>query len=141
MKIQEEKYLNSYLNLQLSIIFLIHFSLSKIELIWSFKKIFVVFFYIEVWLTWASQGYRGSESTCEVEDSGSIPGSGRFPWRRTWPPMPVFLPGKLHGQRSLAGYIQSMRLRRVGHDRVTDHTCWFTILCKFQVYSIMIHNF
>ena len=34
---------------------------------------------------------------------GSIPGSGRFPkakWQRT----PVFLPGKLHGQRSLVGY-------------------------------------
>ena len=36
--------------------------------------------------------------------SGSIPGSGRFPWRRKWQPTPVFLPGKSHGQRSLAGY-------------------------------------
>ena len=26
------------------------------------------------------------------------------PWRRKWPPTPVFLPGKLHGQRSLVGY-------------------------------------
>ena len=26
------------------------------------------------------------------------------PWRRKWPPSPVFLPGKSHGQRSLAGY-------------------------------------
>ena len=25
-------------------------------------------------------------------------------WRRTWQPTPVFLPGKPHGQRSLAGY-------------------------------------
>ena len=25
------------------------------------------------------------------------------PWRRKWPPSPVFLPGKSHGQRSLAG--------------------------------------
>ena len=37
-------------------------------------------------------------------DMGSIPGSGRFPWRRTWQPTPVFLPGESHGQRSLAGY-------------------------------------
>ena len=29
---------------------------------------------------------------------------GKIPWRRTWQPIPVFLPGKLHGQRSLAGY-------------------------------------
>ena len=25
-------------------------------------------------------------------------------WRRKWQPTPVFLPGKLHGQRSLVGY-------------------------------------
>ena len=26
------------------------------------------------------------------------------PWRRKWQPTPVFLPGKSHGQKSLAGY-------------------------------------
>ena len=25
-------------------------------------------------------------------------------WRRKWQPIPVFLPGEFHGQRSLAGY-------------------------------------
>ena len=29
---------------------------------------------------------------------------GKIPWRREWQPTPVFLPGKFHGQRSLAGY-------------------------------------
>ena len=33
-----------------------------------------------------------------------FPVSGRFPWRRKWQPTPVFLPGKSHGQKSLAGY-------------------------------------
>ena len=28
----------------------------------------------------------------------------KTPWRREWQPTPVFLPGKFHGQRSLAGY-------------------------------------
>ena len=37
-------------------------------------------------------------------DAGSISGSGRFPWRRKWQPILVFLPGKSHGQRSLVGY-------------------------------------
>ena len=37
-------------------------------------------------------------------DIGSIPGPGRFPWRRKCQPTPVFLPGKSHGQRSLADY-------------------------------------
>ena len=36
-------------------------------------------------------------------DMGSIPGSGRF-WRRAWQPTPVFLPGKSHRERSMAGY-------------------------------------
>ena len=27
-----------------------------------------------------------------------------IPWRREWLPTLVFLPGKFHGQRSLAGY-------------------------------------
>ena len=29
---------------------------------------------------------------------------GKVPWRRKGQPTPVFLPGKSHGQRSLAGY-------------------------------------
>ena len=28
----------------------------------------------------------------------------KTPWRRAWQPIPVFLPGESHGQRSLAGY-------------------------------------
>ena len=36
-------------------------------------------------------------------DLSSIPGSGRFTWRREWLPTPIFLPEEFHGQRSLAG--------------------------------------
>ena len=32
------------------------------------------------------------------------PWVGKMPWRRKWQPTPVFLPGKSHEQRSLAGY-------------------------------------
>ena len=28
----------------------------------------------------------------------------KVPWRREWLPIPVFLPGEFHGQRSVAGY-------------------------------------
>ena len=28
----------------------------------------------------------------------------KIPWRRTWQPTPVFLPGEFHGQRSMQGY-------------------------------------
>jgi len=36
--------------------------------------------------------------------SGLIPGSEGSPGIGKWHPTPVFLPGKSHGQRSLAGY-------------------------------------
>ena len=29
---------------------------------------------------------------------------GKIPWRRKWQATPVFLPGKLQGQRNLASY-------------------------------------
>ena len=47
---------------------------------------------------------QGVESPCNAGHPGSIPGLGRFPWRREWLPTPVFLPGEFHGQRSLGGY-------------------------------------
>ena len=49
-------------------------------------------------------GSASKESTCKAGDLGLIPGLERFPWRRKWQPIPIFLPGKSHGQRSLAGY-------------------------------------
>ena len=36
--------------------------------------------------------------------SSYFPWVGKIPWRRKWQPTAVFLPGKSHGQRSLAGY-------------------------------------
>ena len=40
----------------------------------------------------------------DARDVGSIPGLGRFPWRRKWQLAPIFLPEKFQGQRSLMGY-------------------------------------
>ena len=52
-------------------------------------------------------------------DVGSTPVSGRSPGVGKWQPAPVFLPGEIHRQRSLVGYIQSIRLQRVRHDLTT----------------------
>jgi len=35
---------------------------------------------------------------------GFYPWVRKIPWRRKWQPTSVFLPGKSHGQRRLAGY-------------------------------------
>ena len=56
----------------------------------------------------------GKDSACNSGDPGSVPGSGRFPWRREWQPTPVFLPGEFNGQRCLVGY--SSWSHRVRHD-------------------------
>ena len=46
------------------------------------------------------------------------PWVGKIPWRRKWQPTPVLLPGKSHGERSLAGY-SSQQVTKVGFDLVT----------------------
>ena len=53
--------------------------------------------------------------TASAGNAGLIPGSGRSPWGGNGKLIPVFLPGKSHGQRSLAGYSPKGR-KRVGHD-------------------------
>ena len=44
-----------------------------------------------------------SDNAGDIRDRGSVPG-GEDPWRRACQLTPVFLPGELHGQGSLAGY-------------------------------------
>ena len=49
----------------------------------------------------------GKEFTCQWERYRRHwfdPWVGKIPWRKKWQPAPVFLPGKSHGQRRLAGY-------------------------------------
>ena len=49
----------------------------------------------------------GKESACQCRRCrrhGLDPWVRKIPWRRKWQPTPGFLPGKFHGQRSLAGY-------------------------------------
>ena len=39
-----------------------------------------------------------------MQRPGFDPWVGKIPWRRKWQPTLVFLPGKSHGQKNLAGY-------------------------------------
>ena len=48
-------------------------------------------------------GTSGKESTCQCKRCGFDHWIEKIPWRRKWQPTPAFLPGKSHGQRSLAG--------------------------------------
>ena len=52
-------------------------------------------------------GASGKEPACQCrrcKRHGFSPWVREIPWRRAWPPTPIFLPGKSHGQRRLAGY-------------------------------------
>jgi len=51
-------------------------------------------------------GASGKESACQsrTKRQGFAPEVGKIPCRRARQPIPVFLPGESHGQRSLVGY-------------------------------------
>ena len=56
----------------------------------------------------------------DIRDTSSIPGLGRFPWRRKWQPTPLFLPGKSYGQRNMVGYSPNGR-KESDMTEVTEH--------------------
>ena len=60
----------------------------------------------------------GKESACQCKRHKFDSWIGKIPWRRKWQPIPVFLPGKSHGQRCLEGYSPWGR-KRVRHDLAT----------------------
>ena len=63
----------------------------------------------------------GKEYTCQYRRPGFDPWVRTIPWRRKWQPTPVSLPGKLHGQKSLAG------CSPWGHKK-SDTTAWLNSL-------------
>ena len=61
-----------------------------------------------------SSGTVGKEPACGCKRCRIDTWVGKIPWSRKWQPIPVFLPGKFHGQRSLGSYSPWGSLR-VGH--------------------------
>ena len=80
--------------------------------------------------------HSGKNPPANARDAGLIPGSRRSPSRKLQP-TPVFLPGRFHGQRSLAGY--SPWGHRVRHDwahsTAAHRNDYDTILCQVQIFS------
>ena len=64
-------------------------------------------------------GLSSKESGCQCRRHRFNPWVGKIPWRRKWQPIPVFLPGKSHEQRNLAGPWGPWGCRRVGYDLST----------------------
>ena len=80
-----------------------------------FSKIYL---YIYINSYGLSRWCSGKESTyrCRRHRRGELDlWVVKIPWSRKWQPTPLFLPGKSHGQTSLAGY-SLWGHKGVGHD-------------------------
>ena len=86
-------------------------------------------------------GSVGKESACQCRRGkrcGFDPWVRKIPSRGKWQPIPVFLPGKSYGQRSLAGYIQSTGSQRVRHAREHAHTRIWLVAIFLDINPIYI---
>ena len=93
---------------------------------WFTHITFITQFISNTTLHWPDRRCRwlsGGESACQCKRPRFNSRVGKIPWRRKWHPTPVFLPGKSHGQRSLAGYSPWGRKKP---DRTQQHTQWST---------------
>ena len=72
-------------------------------------------------------------SACNTGDPGSILWVRKIPWRREWQPIPVFLLGESHEQRSERGGLPSMGLQRVRHDWATNTFLFFSVELRPQI--------
>ena len=81
-----------------------------------------------------------------MQETGFNPWVGKMPWRRKWQSIPVFLPGKSHGQRSLEGYspwghkesdtTKQLTHTRVERNRLRDHLIIHLIIYSFNKYLL-----
>ena len=75
-------------------------------------------------IAWASRVVSSKDSACQFARHRRLrfnPWVWKVPWRRKRQPTPVFLPGKSHGQRSLAGRSPSGRYESDMTERLHCH--------------------
>ena len=77
-----------------------------------------------IWLLLLKLGFpSGSVVKNLPTNANLIPGSGRSSGQRKWQYTPIFLPGKSHGERAMAGY-NPRGHERAGHDLATKQQQW-----------------
>ena len=69
-------------------------ALLHVEIIWGGGKTIYV---------WLLRRLSDKESACQCRRPSFHPWIAKIPWRRKWQPSLVLVPGKSHGQKSLAG--------------------------------------
>ena len=63
---------------------------------------------------------------------------GKIPWRREWLPIPVFLPGEFHRQRSLAGYSPRTSKELDTTEQLTHCPTWLSQSSLFEISIICV---
>ena len=100
------------------------------------KKIFKDLIKLYITVKGLPKWYSSKEFLCQCRRNkrcGSIPGSGKIPWRRESQPTPVSFPGKFQRQRSLAGYSPW------GH-KESDMTEQLSTHNKWQNWKLVVFN-
>ena len=89
-----------------------------------------------------TRGPDSKESAFSAGDLGLISGFGKIPWSRKWQPTAVFLPGKSHGQKSLADCNPWGCKKSDTTERWLTHIClrWRWVLTeKFIVFHCLVN--
>ena len=98
--------------------------------------------YVYVHIPRLSRWLCGKESVCQCRRHKRCrfdPWIRKIPWRRKWQPTPVFLPGKFHGQRSLAGYSPWSHKESDMAEQLNSHTHTHTHTHTHVLYMYYIH--
>ena len=99
-----------------------------------FLKIKNSLLYTRIWASQVALVVKNPPGNAEdMRSLGLIPGSGRSPWRRTWQPTPVFLPGESHAQRSLVGTVHK-GCKELDTTEVTEHVYTCTCMHVYMIY-------
>ena len=131
------------------------YCLRFLQLVLAFNNTASLFFCMHKTFPGCSED---KESTCSTGDPGSIHLQYRrprfnywvrkIPWRREWPPTPVFLLGEFHGQRSLAGYSPWCHKESDTMEQLKIYpsakvlSMWKTILCiSFLIIVFITYNY
>ena len=88
-------------------------------------------------------GASGKKPTCECKRHrrhGFDPWARKIPWRRTYQPTTVFLPGESHGQRSLGDTFHSVAKSWTWLKHLGTHVCVCMYVCVYIYIYIIKQN-
>ena len=94
---------------------------------WTWLKWLSTWHLVYIWVSLVVPVVKNPPASAEDTRHKFDPWIGKIPWYRKWQPIPVFLVGKFHGQRSLA-----MRLQIAVQDRARAHRVY---ICQSYCFS------